>query len=755
MFGRKSSDAENPAAAGASGGTQLANHKTLGQLLLEESLITSDQLAQALAEQESKGGFLGQILVNLGFASQEAVASALVKQCKIPHLNLLDYDVSPDVLQLLPREICERYHLLPIDKLGRILTVAMVDPLDIGALEAVRETCPELRIKPILCNWMHYEQVSRKLFDSEDGGGKRKGGANTITAESLGLRALPPEKPKESAPAAQPNQGAAAVPRPATPSGASIDSQALSAIVRESQQALAQTLQASFKELAASLQSQHPASAQSGDGGAQAPSPAAYADAMREALRDLLPAIQAGGGTPAAVAADPQAMTAAMQDSLSGAFQEALATVMVKLRAESAAQPTLEQMTEVIRASQAELAASLLEGMRTQQPAPVATAPESQSAGPDPAHMAELIRDSIAGAMQEAIATMVVQLRASGPKSSDNEAIVEALRTALASTQESQAVTSARLEQIAEAAMQSVQQAAMLVEHATTHENQDGSRLTKRNSAGSVTPFRGSGEADSEPSPEDQRVYEALESDQPQEALTFDRFVPGNANAFTAKLSQAVAANPGTDYNPFFLYGSVGLGKTHLINAIGNTILSTHQKMRVGYVSASHFARRLKESLERGAADAFRENYCCWDVLILDDIQFMGGKVEAQEEFFHIFNTLHRAGRQIIIASDKAPDKLGLLEKRLVSRFGSGIVAELKPPEWETRVEILRQYAAQQKAKVPDEILSLIAMRVPGDIRKMTGSLRKIIAYSNLVGQEMSCEAANEILSHLNTEQAA
>jgi len=751
MFGRKSLDTETPPAARpVSAATELfpADHKTLGQLLLEENLITAEQLAQALAEQERSGGFLGQILVSQKYVSQEAVASALVKQCKIPHLNLLDYEISSDVLQLIPREICERHHLLPIDKLGRILTVAMVDPLDLGALEAVRAVCPELRIKPILVNWLHYDQTSKKLYGGDTSSpGKKGSGTGTVTAESLGLRAIPAEKPKP-----QPAPFIQAEPVPAAPSGTAIDAKMIAALVNQSQASLAQALHSGFKELAVSLHAQTPTAAP-GASLAAAPPPSAYADAVRDAFREFLPDLRAAAPAPQATAPDTRALAAVMQDSISGAFQEALATVMVKMRAESPVQPSLELLADVIRQSQADMAASLIEALRPRSgggeaaPAPIA---------PQLDRMPEMIRDGIAGAMQEALATMVVQLRAAAPKGTDTEGLSEALREAFASAQESQAVTSARLEQIAEAAMQSVQQAAMLVEHATTHENQDDSRLARRANAGSVTAFRGSTDGTpAEPNPDDQRVYDSLESDQPQEALTFDTFVAGKANAFTSKLSQAVAANPGTEYNPFFLYGGVGLGKTHLINAIGNTILRNQQQLRVGYVSASHFARRLRESTDRHAADAFRENYCCWDVLILDDIQFMGGKVEAQEEFFHIFNTLHRAGRQIIIASDKAPDKLGLLEKRLVSRFGSGIVAELKPPEWETRVEILRQYARQQKANVPDEILTLIAMRVPNDIRKMTGSLRKIIAYSNLVGQEMSCEAANEILSHLNTEQAA
>ena len=175
----------------------------------------------------------------------------------------------------------------------------------------------------------------------------------------------------------------------------------------------------------------------------------------------------------------------------------------------------------------------------------------------------------------------------------------------------------------------------------------------------------------------------------------------------------------------------------------------------MGYISASQFARRLAAAAADNSLELFRDNYCHWDVLILDDIQFLGGRVEAQEEFFHIFNVLLQSGRQIIIAGDKAPDRLGLLEQRLVSRFASGIVVEVKPPEWETRMKILRHITEQSKTKVPEDILSLIALRVTDDIRKMTGALRKIIAYARLQDNKVSMEEAQNILSHLNAHEAA
>ena len=251
----------------------------------------------------------------------------------------------------------------------------------------------------------------------------------------------------------------------------------------------------------------------------------------------------------------------------------------------------------------------------------------------------------------------------------------------------------------------------------------------------------------------DQRVMEAMTSERLLEWFTFDGFFVGANNQFTHKLCRAVADQPGGEFNPFFVYGDVGLGKTHIINAIGNAVSSDDPDRRVGYVSSSHFAARLGDAIRDQAVDVFRENYCHWDLLILDDIQFLGGRVEAQEEFFHIFNVLQQQSRQIVIAADKSPDRLGLLEQRLVSRFAGGIVASLCPPEWETRMAILRHHVNGGRAGLPEEVLGLIATRVPHDVRKMIGSLRKVMAYAELEDEALDCETANEILDHLGIEE--
>lgn len=690
-----------------------AVHKRLGDFLVEAGLISEDQLTEAVERQKQEGGFLGQILVRLGYVTQEAVASCLVKQCKIPHLSLMDYDIDSDVLNLVPREICKKYNLLPIDKLGRILTVAMVDPLDLEALEAVRNACPELRIKPILCNWEHYDTVSAKIFGKQQ---KTEAGTDSgITAESLGLTAkqAPRQRAAQQQAPAEPERAQAETP-PERPTPPPADS-------------------------GAALEQRQPASP-AGNGEVAAmlrEANAEMAQTIREALRETV----AGTAPQSAMPAGDE-MAQMIRDSVGGALQEALAAVVVQLRAQA-------------------------------KPEPPATPPVHE--------FAEVIRDSVGGAMQESMATMLVQLRAMMGKQAGETArtepdkggldtqamgnalegvqqqMTEAVREALAASQAAQQEQGARLSEVAEAVLQAVQQSSQLLEmgHVNGQTQSELRRPGKKHA--SVTPFGPPKQGGEDPAraEADAEVRDALESEKPLENLTLDTFLPGSANAFTYRLSEAVAAAPGGEYNPFFLYGNVGIGKTHLISGIGNAILANHPNARVGYVSASHFARRLADAMKENAQDAFREGYCHWDVLILDDIQFMGGRVEAQEEFFHIFNVLHQQARQIIIASDKAPDRLGLLENRLVSRFASGIVVELKAPEWETRMEILRQQVRRAEVEVPEEILSLVAMRVANDVRKMNGSLRKIVAFANLVGQEMSCEMADEILSHLGVGEAA
>lgn len=752
MFGRRNNDAnpaegveDKPQPAPRTTPTELRAeapavvHKSLGELLIEQGLLNEKQLQEALAVQKEEGGFIGQIMVRLGFVNQDAVASLLVKQCKIPHLSLLDYDVDPDVLSLIPEDVCRKHHLMPIDKLGRILTVAMVDPLDIGALEDVRRSCPELRIKPILCNWAHFEEVSRRVFQEA---ADQQSGKNTgpeISMASLGLSAAAPQRVVASEPPPSPAPQRSPGSQTTASSGGASGAE-LAQVLRESQEAMMASVRDAVRDAvqaAASVRSAAPVAT-------AGPTTAELAEAMRAAMQEsmgqLSHELQAARAVAVAPSAEgktapvpvitgptPEVLAAMIRDGVGGVLQEGLSTLVTQMRAETGK-----------------------ENAGT-------AAPQQLDA------FAEVVRDSVSTAMQDAVATMVVQMRAIAGKSNNDsggfspEMLTTAMRDAqaevaqhlsavLETNRQAQADQNSRIAEIAEAVLQSVQQSAL-----------QASTKSAPRELPVVASFGGKAPAEDTPerAAEDARVRDSLETELPHDVLTFENFLPGKSNAFTFQLSQAVSQNPGGEYNPFFLFGNVGTGKTHLTSAIGNGILKNKPALRVGYVSASLFSQRLQDAARRREVEAFRENYCHWDVLILDDIQFMGGRVEAQEEFFHIFNVLHQAGRQIVIASDKSPDRLGLLEKRLVSRFSSGIVAELKVPEWDTRMEILRHHVKQHGTTVPEEVLSLVAMRVPDDVRKMTGSLRKIVAYANLVGQEMSYELADEILSHLGAEKAA
>lgn len=558
---------------GASG--QTGSLKRLGEILVDDGIITTAQLEHALRVQREKQGFLGQILVDLDYVTQDQIVSTLVRQCKIPHLSLRDYEIGKDVLEIIPQEMCLKLHLLPIDKLGRILTIAMVDPLDINALEEVRSNFPDLRIKPILCNWEHFRLVASRAFN--------------LTQSEHGHDDSGPTEAD-------------------------------------------QTDDVQDEDMQAALN-------------------AAVEQVIKSAHAEEEHAPQ---DTP-----EETTLPAAPKEEAPPAHEEAPPAPM----------PVAEEKPDE---------------------SPPVAAPEVQQVIL-PQDILEVLRQSVREVLSENEATSV-------------------------------AMTNRR--ELETRAAEKVQR--------------------QKHAAGGA---RG---AES-----DHRVVGAMKSDQLVKNFTFDTFFSGPNNAFTFKLCKAVATKPGADYNPFFLYGDVGLGKTHLVNAIGNAITEQDESQRVAYVSSSRFASRLAEAMHDHAMNVFRENYCHWDVLILDDIQFLGGRIEAQEEFYHIFNVLQQEGRQIIIAGDKPPDHLGLLEQRLVSRFSGGIVANLRPPNWETRVAILRAQMEKGEIALHDDVLALISSRVPNDVRKMIGALRKIMAHAQLIEEEITCEIASDILSHLGFEEAA
>lgn len=540
-----------PSVPGQGESAPTPRYRNLGDALLHRGVITQEQHERAHSERKSNGGFIGQILIDFGFVTQDAIVSFLVKECKIPHLSLLDYEIGVELFQIVPEEMCRQYSLMPIDKLGKILTVAMADPLDTDALLAIQKFCPDLRIKTILCNWQHFKTVADRVFE------KKEAPSGDFGLAASAATSAPPK------------------PAPAKPVKPAEEDKRIE-------------------------------------------------DMVDQLLADHLKPVHA-----------------------------------------------------------------------TPPPAPAAKAPAAESAAPPPKPSAPIS----SGAARDEAASVV---------KTGHDDLVKAGR-----------------------------------------ETQANPMVSVRSFGKAYVPRI----ADLDDS--DRRILDELTAAGPDEGLTFENFLPGKVNVFTFKLSEAVSRNPGGEYNPFFLFGKVGVGKTHLVNAVGHAISERSRELRVGYVSASHFAQRVLQAHHEQAIDLFRRNYCHWDVLILDDIQFLGGRVEAQEEFFHIFNVLHHEQRQIIIAGDKAPDKLGLLEQRLVSRFASGIVAELKPPDLETRMGILRKSAQQMRAALSDEVLALIAKRVPSDVRTMTGALRKVAAFAKLLGGEVSTEAAADILSHLGAPEAA
>ncbi len=226
----------------------------------------------------------------------------------------------------------------------------------------------------------------------------------------------------------------------------------------------------------------------------------------------------------------------------------------------------------------------------------------------------------------------------------------------------------------------------------------------------------------------------------------FDSFVVGSSNQFAHAASRKVAENPGVTYNPLFLYGGVGLGKTHLLSAIGNYLSSNNPDFRVAYFSTEQFTNDVIHSIRYDKMADFRNRYRSVDALLIDDIQFIGGKERTQEEFFHTFNTLYEDNKQVVISSDRSVKEISDIEERLRSRFEMGLIADIQPPDLETKIVILRKKAELENIPLPNDVALFLATHIKTNIRELEGSLIRLGAFSSLIGQGITLEIAKRVL---------
>ena len=242
------------------------------------------------------------------------------------------------------------------------------------------------------------------------------------------------------------------------------------------------------------------------------------------------------------------------------------------------------------------------------------------------------------------------------------------------------------------------------------------------------------------------RVYDGSTPPPVDPKYTFESFVVGKSNQLAHAACQAVAENPAVTYNPLFLYGGVGMGKTHLMQAIGNTVLQNNPRASVCYVTSEKFMTEMIYWIQKGNTLEFKNKYRNVDLLLIDDIQFLSGKESTQEEFFHTFNALYEAKRQIVLTADREPKDIRSVEDRLVSRFQWGLVADLQPPDLETRVAILRKKAEEERTHLPEDVALFMAENIRTNIRELEGSLVRLVAFANLLKSEISLDLAEQAL---------
>jgi chromosomal replication initiator protein len=256
------------------------------------------------------------------------------------------------------------------------------------------------------------------------------------------------------------------------------------------------------------------------------------------------------------------------------------------------------------------------------------------------------------------------------------------------------------------------------------------------------------------PAPQAQARFDWDSAAQLNPRYTFDAFVIGSGNQFAHAACQAVAERPSKAYNPLFLYGGVGMGKTHLMQAIGHEIRRQQPQAAICYISSEKFTNEMINSLRYDKMTSFRDKYRNVDVLLIDDIQFLAQKERTQEEFFHTFNALHESMKQIVIASDRSPKELAEIEDRLRSRFEWGLIADIQPPDLETKVAILQKKAENEKVTLPTDVALYIASNIRSNVRELEGALIRLVAHSSLIGAEITLPYAQQVLKNFIDSQA-
>ena len=241
-------------------------------------------------------------------------------------------------------------------------------------------------------------------------------------------------------------------------------------------------------------------------------------------------------------------------------------------------------------------------------------------------------------------------------------------------------------------------------------------------------------------------------STSPYDDYTFERFIVGSSNKFAHAAALAVSQRPAAENNPLFIYGNSGLGKTHLMYAIANVLRRTHPEYRIIYVKGEDFTNELITAIQEGNVQAFRNKYRMVDLLLLDDVQFIAGKERTQEEFFHTFNALYEAKKQIVLTSDRPPKEINTLEDRMKTRFEWGLMSDIQPPDFETRIAIIRDKAVKMGVELPDDVSNYIAENIQANIRQLEGAVKKIKAMHELMGERITVSLAENAIDALRTE---